>query len=205
MGKGLTQKYTGLSKKMDEIINEANSEIDTLQSRIDGMQSACKRNVLPTNHHSALCVDQKSLQDKNAQLVNLVKVKDGKRKQVQVLYDKLKQQVMMGQVKTAASETVSATLGSLDARARQDAHDVSGLPSLDNARVAGIRGQPTEYAFDPGHRFEAMHTKQRVGHGSHHSTDLMLMPPPGRPIAAHRTRKYLHQAVNAAKNRRAWR
>ncbi|ORY59469.1 uncharacterized protein BCR38DRAFT_303365, partial [Pseudomassariella vexata] len=93
LGKTLTEKYSNLSVHLDKVINEANSQISTLQNKIANLN-----------------VDQENLGRKNDELAQAFKEKNRKLLQTQELYDKLKRKAMMGQMQDAAENAVDSTL-----------------------------------------------------------------------------------------------
>ncbi|KPI38276.1 uncharacterized protein AB675_11976 [Cyphellophora attinorum] len=134
LGKILKDKYGQLSAAMDKIINEANTEISTLQDKINNFS-----------------IDQRTLQDKYDDLANLYREKSKKAAQAQQLYDALKKKVLMRRVETAASADANQTLQSIDAR--------GALPTHQDQQPMMERHQPH---FDPPERHIREH--EQDGH-----------------------------------------
>ncbi|ROW09558.1 hypothetical protein VMCG_02306 [Cytospora schulzeri] len=91
--KVLTNRYTDLNSSLDNIINDANSQLTSLQSKVTSM-----------------ALDQDDLRRKNDELTQAYKDKSRKLLQTQELYDKLKRKAMLGQIQDAASDAVDTTL-----------------------------------------------------------------------------------------------
>ena len=128
LGKNLKDKYGQLSNAMDKIINEANTEISTLQNKI-----SCKHCVHDDNlaDITAISTNQNALQNKYDDLANLYRDKSKKCAQSQQLYDALKKKFMLRGVETAASENVTQTIQSIANHARPEAfHSQSALGQL---------------------------------------------------------------------------
>ncbi|RYO86248.1 hypothetical protein DL766_000281 [Monosporascus sp. MC13-8B] len=86
LGKALTEKYSNLSVHLDKVINEANSEITSLQNKLA------------------------KLRKKHDDVTHAFKDKNKKLLQTQELYDKLKRKAMLGQMQGAAEDAVDSTL-----------------------------------------------------------------------------------------------
>lgn len=173
--KSLTEKYGNLSKQMDKVIHNANSEISALQIKVSEMQHA-----------------QEELEKKNHELADLYKDKSKKFNQITNLYNLLKTRSMKSQIQSAASDSVSQTLNSLSHI--HDEPSVATLPqhqSLVNPPPqTPSSGQPSTYAaLQDG--VEQLHRYQRSGTGSSRGAkrkfDAMAMPPPGRPVGQNTT------------------
>ncbi|KAJ5873820.1 uncharacterized protein N7529_002250 [Penicillium soppii] len=91
--KSLTEKYAN----MDKVVHNANTEILAMQSKISDMQSA-----------------QEELQKKNQELNDMCRDKTNKLAQMTNLYNLLKTRAMRSRMQTAASDTVSQALTSLN-------------------------------------------------------------------------------------------
>jgi E3 ubiquitin-protein ligase CCNP1IP1 len=91
--KTLTEKYSGLSHRLDKTVNYANSEIQRVQQKLDNVLS-----------------EQEALRRKNDELVIICKEKTRKLLQTQELYDKVKLKAELGHIQRAASDAVDSTL-----------------------------------------------------------------------------------------------
>ncbi|KAI0380458.1 hypothetical protein F5Y04DRAFT_289435 [Hypomontagnella monticulosa] len=87
LGKALTEKYSNLSVHLDKVINDANSQITSLQDKLT-----------------------RNLRRKNDELVQAYKEKTRKLLQTQELYDKLKRKAMLGQMQDAAESAAESVL-----------------------------------------------------------------------------------------------
>ncbi|KAI5286124.1 hypothetical protein KEM54_000042, partial [Ascosphaera aggregata] len=121
LGKGLTEKYAALSNQMDKVVHDANSEISSLQNRIQDMQ-----------------ISQEQLLKKNQELVELYRDKSKKHAQVTNLYNILKSRAMRTQIQTAATDSISQTLDSLGSRRGHEVNQLSG-------RSAHLAGNSNHY------------------------------------------------------------
>ncbi|KAF2496283.1 hypothetical protein BU16DRAFT_509204 [Lophium mytilinum] len=93
LAKTLTENYGNLSQQMDKLILEANSEIKTLQDKLQAAQT-----------------EQKTLEQKNHELVEAFREKSKTQQQIQKLYQSLKAQVMASHVATAATDEAEHTI-----------------------------------------------------------------------------------------------
>lgn len=126
LGKKLTEKYGELSHHLEKIVNEANSEIANLQSKVTSKHS------LNSTHHVQgltttrdMTIDHDSLQKKNEEISQAYKENSRKLLQIQELYDKLKQKNMLGQVQGAAEDAAASTING----AHGASYDISPLAS----------------------------------------------------------------------------
>lgn len=165
---------------MDKIINEANTEISTLQDKINSkicrMETRCQLTI------SDFSLEQRTLQDKYDNLANLYREKSKKAAQSQQLYDALKKKVLMRSVETAASASVNQTIQSLGAHNAPDIRQEAGISEQQHPQFV-----PTEQL--PRHPQHDLHgaSRHRVGHTSHRSSDSgrhgNIMGPPTRTAA----------------------
>ncbi|KAJ5348937.1 Zinc finger RING-type [Penicillium brevicompactum] len=164
--KSLTEKYTNLNTQMDKVIHNANTEIVAMQNKISDMQSA-----------------QDDLQKKNQELNDLCREKTTKLSQMTNLYNLLKSRAMRSRMQTAASDTVSQTLTSLNAP-----------PTSIPLATRSPRGQMSSSKFPRTPPFpvnkdgvEQLHRHQRCGTGSSKgarsrtSGEHPMAPPSTRP------------------------
>ncbi|KAJ5559098.1 Zinc finger RING-type [Penicillium sp. DV-2018c] len=165
--KSLTEKYANLSTQMDKVIHNANTEIMALQKKLTDMQSA-----------------QEDLQRKNQELNDLYRDKNNKLSQMTNLYNLLKARAMRSRMQTAASDTVSQALSSLN---------VPPPPSV-TVPLSDVSTKPTSATVHPKtptfpvniDGVEQLHRHQRSGTGSSKRAKTntpreAAMPPPARP------------------------
>ncbi|KAJ5178576.1 Zinc finger RING-type [Penicillium coprophilum] len=164
--KTLTEKYANLNTQMDKVIHNANTEILSLQNKLSDMQST-----------------QEDLQKKNQELNDMYRDKNNKLAQMTNLYNLLKARAMRSRMQTAASDTVSQALSSLNAPppvsvSRPD------VPARPSAQVTRHPKTPTFPVNPDG--VEQLHRYQRSGTGSSKRARTRTpreapMPPPVRP------------------------
>ena len=136
----LTSKYSALTVDFDRIVNEANTEIDGLQRKLNAL------NIEHENHRK-----------KSEDLAKAYKEKSRKLQQTQELYDRLKGRVETGHIQRAASDAVDS---------RFNTGQVASSHSRDNPQQGGqFQHQPVAlpipvtYADVPEHaRFPAYGT-----------------------------------------------
>ncbi|KAH7095373.1 RXT2-like protein [Paraphoma chrysanthemicola] len=87
LAKGLNEKYHTLSRQMDQLIHDANSQIKALQDKMQAMH-----------------VEQTALESRNEELAKAFKDKCRAQQQTQRLYQSLKAQVMASHVANAAGD-----------------------------------------------------------------------------------------------------
>ncbi|KAJ5940403.1 hypothetical protein N7516_000571 [Penicillium verrucosum] len=164
--KTLTEKYANLNTQMDKVIHNANTEILSLQNKLSDMQSS-----------------QEDLQKKNQELNDMYRDKNNKLAQMTNLYNLLKARAMRSRMQTAASDTVSQTLSSLNAPPPASINR-SEVPALPPAPVTRNPKTPTFPVNQDG--VEQLHRYQRSGTGSSKNVRTRTpreapMPPPARP------------------------
>ncbi|RHZ63680.1 hypothetical protein CDV55_107251 [Aspergillus turcosus] len=168
LGKSLTEKYSTLNTHMDRVIHNANTEISTLQAKLNDMQTT-----------------EEQLRKKNQELVDLYREKCKKFAQITNLYNLLKSRAMRSQMKSAASDTVTQTLNSLGNSGNEPS--VSGL-----SRPMSVSRPPQTPASRQGNPHavnlegvEQLHRHQRSGTGSSKGAKQKVdaaMPPPTVPV-----------------------
>ena len=169
----MTDKYTHLSRGMDKVINDANTEIQALQGRIGSMlKTLCKLLLPALTNRSATGAELKNAQQKNVELIELYKEKNRKHQQTQHLYDALKKKVMMGQVHTAASENANHTLQSINASTRPGTH--SGISNMNLQAPLGNHHRRSQVALFEN---EQLHPHQRSGSASQNGSEVGLRAP----------------------------
>lgn len=179
MFKNLTQKYSHVNEAMDRLVQEANSEMELLQKRIGGIGITQILGILPIKPCIIdLHLDRKEMQKRNAQLLELCKQKAAKQKQVQTLYDALKQKVMLGQVETAALNDLEQTLDVAARRSRPEVnYGTDTYPVKDSHARDDSRGPfGREPNVQTSHDFHS--NCQRARNGSQRSAGAAIMPPP---------------------------
>ncbi|KAL9107403.1 MAG: hypothetical protein Q9227_007687 [Pyrenula ochraceoflavens] len=167
LGKSLTEKYGSLSHKMDKIIEEANSEISSLQTKISNLQ-----------------LDQSTLVNKNRELYQMYTEKNKKHQQTQQLYDTLKRKILMSQVQNAASDSVNKTVDTLASAARADNHETHG-ELLRAEAVPEVRPQQSPNIDTETNALGVLQNHEQTDGDGRRSADILAMPPPGR-LAPHR-------------------
>ncbi|KAK3182077.1 hypothetical protein K4F52_006642 [Lecanicillium sp. MT-2017a] len=91
--KTLTDKYSALSVRLDQVVKEANAEIDGLQGKL-----------------AAVTIEQDNAKKKSEELAKAYKEKSRKLVQTQESYDRLKRRVEMGHIQRAASDAVDSRI-----------------------------------------------------------------------------------------------
>ncbi|CAG8360690.1 unnamed protein product [Penicillium salamii] len=114
--KSLTEKYSNLNTQMDKVIHNANSEITAMQNKISGMWLAFV-SCFGFSHVPKLDMQtaQEEFQKKNQELNDMCRDKSNKLSQMTNLYNLLKSRAMRSRMQSAASDTVSQTLSTLNA------------------------------------------------------------------------------------------
>src|SRR5205814_2346290 len=125
-------------------------------------------------------LSQEQLQKKNQELVEIYREKSKKHAQITNLYNLLKSRAMRSQIQTAASDSASQTIESLEASKAPDA----GLhPPLSSLIASPTSRQYGPYPV-PNDSNEQLYRNQRgrVGIGSSNNhLDNIAMAPPSRP------------------------
>ncbi|KAI2706365.1 hypothetical protein DTO013E5_679 [Penicillium roqueforti] len=172
--KTLTEKYTNLNTQMDKVIHNANTEIMSLQNKLSDMQSS-----------------QEDLQKKNQELNDMYRDKNNKLAQMTNLYNLLKARAMRSRMQTAASDTVSQALSSLNAPVPDSALErasasipLSNTSTLPSVPIIRHPKTPTFPVNPDG--VEQLYRNQRSGTGSSKRARKRTprgapMPPPARP------------------------
>jgi regulator of replication initiation timing len=99
MYRTLSDRFSVLNVKLEKVVNEANSEIEALQTRVKTMVE-----------------DHENIHHKNEELLHAYRDKSRKLLQTQELYDKVKRKAEVGQMETAASRAVDSAMRSTDIR-----------------------------------------------------------------------------------------
>ncbi|GAB7346314.1 hypothetical protein MBLNU457_5034t1 [Dothideomycetes sp. NU457] len=128
MTRALTERYTQLNTQLDNIRNEANTEINDL------------KNQLVASQH-----DRKGLAERNAELVHAYKEKVSAQQQLRQQYQELKNRVNAVAVEDAANHTVENVVQGLAHGNRADNGRGVQRPNAVHAR-----GQPSPTMFTHG-------------------------------------------------------
>jgi hypothetical protein len=112
-------------------------------------------------------VDQKTLQQKNVELVEMYREKSKKQAQTQHLYDTLKKRVMTSQVQTAASDSVAKAIGSMSNVSRPQTYEDTSLQQASVAQSTTFRSN--DFANTISNLATA---KVQVGQAGMHMEDL---------------------------------
>ncbi|XWW95696.1 hypothetical protein V2A60_003663 [Cordyceps javanica] len=89
--KTLTEKYSALNSRLEQTVNEANAQIETLQRKISG-----------------LTTENEDSRKKNEELSKAYKEKNRQLLQTQELHDKLRHTVEMGNIQRAATDAIDS-------------------------------------------------------------------------------------------------
>lgn len=133
--------------------------------------------------NTGLQIDQKTLQQKNVELVELYREKSKKQAQTQHLYDTLKKRVMTSQVRTAASDSVAQAL---NARLRPQ---TCGDPPFQLPSHAEFHpnGQRVDDQYQQTHHSRSPNQSSRTAHGEDGAS---AMPPPPGPVIGRHSRMH---------------
>lgn len=172
LAKTLTEKYSTLNAQMDKVINDANSELNILNQKLNSrnMRDVCRDIQLILELD--MQIDQDRLKNENRDLVAAYREKNRKHQQTQELYDRLKRKEMTAVTQTAAFDSVDEVLA-----------NVSGQPRFSNPQhnLAMPRSQ-AQRGFLPGqvdhNGIEQVHTHQRSGSANSGGSGGMMPPPP---------------------------
>ncbi|GKT45513.1 uncharacterized protein ColSpa_05694 [Colletotrichum spaethianum] len=111
--KTLTEKLKSVDMKLQKAVDDANTEIASLQERIQG-KSASKTAPLPSSMLAdilaALSEDYDDVRRKHEELAYAYQHKCRKLTQVQELYDRVKRKAELGQMEAAAVDAVDSSL-----------------------------------------------------------------------------------------------
>lgn len=171
LAKTLTDKYSTLNVQMDKVINDANSELNILNQKLNSMTPALCA-ALQLTDRLDMQIDQDKLKAENTQLVAAFREKHRKYQQTQDLYDRLKRKEMTAATQSAAFESVDEVIGNVSSRPGAGA-SLYSQQNLNPRTQAQRDFQPVHVDHDP---IEQIHMHQR--NGSHGSGGMM--PPPIR-------------------------
>lgn len=130
-------------------------------------------------------IDQKTLQQKNVELVEMYREKSKKQAQTQHLYDTLKKRVMTSQVQTAASDSVAQATGSIPTMSRPQTFGDSTFKPPPNTSFYPTHQQDT-------HQYQDIHHSRSPSQSSrtaHAENGAAAMPPPPGPSGGHHPRR----------------
>lgn len=179
-GKSLTNKCATLSKQMDQMAQDANSEIGNLQNRISGTTLSpdevfqASSNTV-TSTYADLEISQQQLQKKNQELVEVYRDKCKKHTQITNMYNLLKSRAMRSQIQTAVSDSVEKTFQSMGA--------ATGSPGVEfgssHRPITSLTTPlPNRHDHYPGRsNFDPRYHQQR-NNGANNRPETMMMPPP---------------------------
>jgi hypothetical protein len=138
---------------------------------------------------TGLHIDQKTLQQKNAELVEMYREKSKKQAQTQHLYDTLKKRVMTSQVQTAASDSVTQVINSLPSVPRRQ--PLGSDPYIQPPQTTNFH--PNDQRSNDQYQ-QAIHSRSPT-HSSRHArvetTATAMPPPPGPPAGDHSRRSHV--------------
>jgi E3 ubiquitin-protein ligase CCNP1IP1 len=128
-------------------------------------------------------LSQEQLQKKNQELVEIYREKSKKHAQITNLYNLLKSRAMRSQIQTAASDSASQTIESLEASKAGLTPDAGLHPPLSSLIASPTSRQHGPYPVTNDSN-EQLHRNQRgrAGIGSpNNNLDNIAMAPPSRP------------------------
>ena len=128
---------------------------------------------------------QDQLRKKNQELVDMYREKCKKFTQMTNLYSLLKSRAMRSQMQTAATDTVSQALNSLNVLRNDPSGLASRPPETSGPPQTPLSRQSNVYSINQ-EGVEQLHRHQRSGTGSSkgakQKADTAAMPPPSRPV-----------------------
>ncbi|KAL2050132.1 hypothetical protein ABVK25_009635 [Lepraria finkii] len=136
LAKTLTDKYSNLNQQLDQVLSDANSELNILNQRISiDMQ-----------------IEQDRLKQENTQLVTAFREKCHKHQQTQELYERLKRKEMTAATQSVAFESADEVLGKVSSQQRFIS------PQHHNPRARAQRDLQVDH-----NGIEKIHTHRRSG------------------------------------------
>ncbi|CAD6571333.1 MAG: hypothetical protein ASARMPREDX12_004322 [Alectoria sarmentosa] len=152
--KAMTEKHNTLNVQIDKILNDANSELNILNQKLNNIQ-----------------IDQDRLKAENKNLVTAFREKSRKHQQTQELYDRLKHKEMTAATQSAAFESVDEVLGNVPGRQ-------GFVPSQHNPVAPRSQAQQ-DFQSPQGNRngIEQFHARRKSG-GNENPGNAAMMPPP---------------------------
>ena len=176
---------------MDKIINEANSEIQSLQGRISG---TCGFHLHCQADSQGMSIDHKTNQQKYTELADAYREKANKHKQLQQMYDALKKRYLVRDAQTASSANVNQALQSIGAHAKAASHQ--DQPPLDPLQVYN-EGISQHKARSEHIQLDNVGIEPRNGRPASEVSDPRgvhsNMPPPPRPDLSSRLGTYVYR------------
>ncbi|KAK8145063.1 hypothetical protein G3M48_004968 [Beauveria asiatica] len=167
--KTLTEKYATLSGRLEQTVNEANAQIETLQRKM-----------------STLTTENDNTRRKNEELSKAYKEKSRQLLQTQELHDKLRHTVEMGHIQRAATDAVDSRFQQQQQQTSRHFAPQHSAP-YNNAHLrpgsdAGFRGYgpavDQERALDGGTRGSLMDTGAGPWRREHSATGRVSNGPP---------------------------
>lgn len=156
--KAMTEKHNTLNVQIDKILNDANSELNILNQKLNNMQ-----------------IDQDRLKVENKNLVTAFREKSRKHQQTQELYDRLKRKEMTAATQSAAFESVDEVLGNVPGR--------QGFVTSQHSSVAprSHAQQDFQSSQDIRNGIEQLHARRKSGNNENQGNAAMMPPPLQRP------------------------
>lgn len=179
LAKTLTDKYSTLNVQMDKVINDANSELNILNQKLNSMcPETCRCPIIDLQQD--LQIDADRLKTENTSLVAAYREKARKHQQTQELYDRLKRKEMATAVQSAAFESVDEVLGITPSRPEYGS-------TLYPEQYSAQQRKQTQRDMFPIHAdhngIEQVHSHQRSGSNNSQGSGGLMPPPPIRPPA----------------------
>ncbi|KAF6236070.1 hypothetical protein HO173_005698 [Letharia columbiana] len=156
--KAMTEKHNTLNVQIDKILNDANSELNILNQKLNNMQ-----------------IDQDRLKLENKNLVTAFREKSRKHQQTQELYDRLKRKEMTAATQSAAFDSVDEVLGNVPGR--------QGFVSAQHTSVAPRSHAQQDFQSPQRNRngIEQLHARRKSGSNEIQGNGAMMPPPLHRP------------------------
>ncbi|KAI9792639.1 MAG: hypothetical protein M1833_001043 [Piccolia ochrophora] len=186
MAKNWNVKASELTADVENILNEANTEISGLQNKLAGLQ-----------------LDKEGLERKHSEVVEALKEKTKKHRQTQELYDKLKRKTLYSQVQTATSEIVEQAANDDNAMMGElfvdDGYgDTGNQRSFGAPRAQHQQPQQGPFVYDQNH--PQLRTERETVHGDEGNMAPPIMRRgPGIQIGANQNFRSKPQALSPSR------
>ena len=175
LAKTLTEKYGNLSLQMDNIINEANTEMDHLNQKMEGKCVSLFHTVTYPNLATAMKIEHEKLKQEHVNLAQAYREKVRKFQQLDTLYAGLKRKEMTAATEAAAYDTADEVLQSAKARQNQG---TSGHPPF---RYASKNENMQPHSAHEDLNAQHQHHAQQSLFNPGHTARMQEMAPPARP------------------------
>ena len=182
LAKTLTDKFNNLNVQMDRLINEANSELDMANQKLNGKSRNLDCRTEADLASVDMQIENERLRNDNSNLVAAIREKSRKHQQTQELYDRLKRKEMTAATQSAAYDSLDDVLGA--------ASSIQGLGHSAETRPTQPtllpRDQRRFQPFDVGfsvNKQPNVHQRRDSGHSQ--GSGGMMPPPPLRRPASH--------------------